>query len=202
VALKEGVARWWELGDGKGMLPGASDNGTGVGIEGRGSAEFFDCVYEDLRRIARRMIAGDGGLRTLQATALVHEAFLRFNRSTPQSWDHRGHFVSAAVESMRRVLIDHARRKCSQRGGGGRALVSLDTVQVAGGARSELLLALDEALERLAVEDPVKAEVVKLRYFGGCSIAEVASVMGLAERTVKWHWTYARAWLADAVMSG
>lgn len=182
------------------MLPGASEDRTGVSIEDGGSAEFFDCVYEDLRRIARRMIAGDGGLRTLQATALVHEAFLRFNRSAPQSWDHRGHFLSAAVESMRRVLIDHARRKSSQRGGGGRSLLNLDVVQVAEDTRPEVLLALDEAMERLAVEDPVKAEVVKLRYFGGCSIAEVASVTGLAERTVKWHWTYARAWLADAMM--
>ena len=141
----------------------------------------------------------DGGNYTLQATALVHEAFLRFSRSVPQAWDNRAHFFSAAVEAMRRILIEHARHKRTLRGGVGLKRVNLEAIQVAEDAPPEILLVVDEALERLTREDPVKGEVVKLRFFGGCSIAEVASLTGMAERTVKWHWTYARAWLADAI---
>jgi len=143
---------------------------------------------------------GEG--HTLQATALVHEAFLRFSHSKPQTWENRSHFFSAAVEAMRRILIEHARRKHTLRRGLGVRPVNLDGIQVAEDAPPEILLAVDEAIERLALADPLKAEVVKLRFFAGCSNAEVASLMGMAERTVKWHWTFARAWLADAIVMG
>lgn len=169
---------------------------------GDDSRDPFDCVYDDLRKIAATMVAREGGARTLQATALVHEAFLRFQRSAPQTWDNRGHFFSAAVNSMRRILVEHARHRKTQRCGGGLQVRSLEGIQVAEQAPSEVLLAVDEALERLADVDPLKAEVVKLRFFAGFSIAEVAALLGIAERTVKWHWTFARAWLLDAILEG
>jgi RNA polymerase sigma factor (TIGR02999 family) len=180
---------------------GAITQGLEV-VPSRGVRELFDWVYEDLRRVAAQMMDRHGEGHTLQATALVHEAFLRFSHSKPQTWENRGHFFSAAVEAMRRILIEHARRKHTLRRGSGVRSLNLDEIQVAEDAPPEILLAVDEALERLARADPVKAEVVKLRFFAGCSIAEVASLLGMAERTVKWHWTFARAWLADAIVMG
>lgn len=163
--------------------------------------DLFDWVYEDLRRVAALMMDRHGEGHTLQATALVHEAFLRFNHSRPQTWESRSHFFSAAVEAMRRILIEHARRKKTLRRGSGVRSISLEGIQVAEDAPPEILLAVDEALEHLALVDPVKAEVVKLRFFAGCTVAEVASLMGMGERTVKWHWTFARAWLVDTMVA-
>jgi len=171
-------------------------------VRDEGVSDLFNKVYEDLRRVAAQMIDHHGEGHTLQATALVHEAFLRFSHSKPQTWENRSHFFSAAVEAMRRILIEHARRKHTLRRGSGVQSVNLDEIQVAEDAPPEILLAVDEAIERLALADPLKAEVVKLRFFAGCSNAEVASLMGMAERTVKWHWTFARAWLADAMIAG
>ena len=167
-----------------------------------GVRDLFDWVYEDLRRVAAQMMDHHGEGHTLQATALVHEAFLRFSHSKPQTWENRGHFFCAAVEAMRRILIEHARRKKTLRRGSGVRSISLEGIQVAEDAPPEILLAVDEALEDLALSDPVKAEVVKLRFFAGCTVAEVASLMGMGERTVKWHWTFARAWLIETMTSG
>lgn len=164
--------------------------------------ELFESVYKDLRRLAAQMIRRSGDAHTLQATALVHEAFLRFNRSKPQAWENRCHFFSAAAEAMRRILIEHARRNHALRRGAGLRPMNLDGIQVAEDAPSDVLLAVDEALEELAVADPLKAELVKLRFFAGCSVAEVASLMGMGERTVKWHWAFARAWLIEKMTSG
>lgn len=133
--------------------------------------------------------------QTLQATALVHEAFLRLSRAEPHPWQSPGHFYSAAAEAMRRILIEQARRKGSLRRGGGQQRLSLDDVQLALDTPADSLLALDEALNKLAAEDPVKAELVKLRFFAGLSVSEAGKLLGISERTVKRHWAFARAWL-------
>jgi RNA polymerase sigma factor (TIGR02999 family) len=164
--------------------------------------DFFVSVYKDLRRVAAHMIHRDGGAHTLQATALVHEAFLRFNRSKPQAWENQCHFFSAAAEAMRRILIEHARRNHTLRRGSGFRPVNLDGIQVAEDAPSDVLLAVDEALEKLALADPLKAELIKLRFFAGCTVTEVASLMNMGERTVKWHWAFARAWLIEEMTAG
>ena len=135
--------------------------------------------------------------QTLQATALVHEAFLRLSRGRSQQWQSPGHFYSAAAEAMRRILVEQARRKGSLRRGGGQPPLRLEEVQLAWEAPSDHLLAIDEALARLAGEDPVKAELVKLRFFAGLTVIEAGKVLGISERSVKRHWAFARAWLFD-----
>jgi RNA polymerase sigma factor (TIGR02999 family) len=169
---------------------------------GEDAPDLFESVYKDLRRVAAQMIRHNGDAHTLQATALVHEAFLRFKRSKPQAWENQCHFFSAAAEAMRRILIEHARRKHALRRGAGFRPVNLDGIQVAEEAPSEVLLAVDEALEKLARADPLKAELVKLRFFAGCTVTEVASLMDMGERTVKWHWAFARAWLIEEMTAG
>ena len=172
-----------------------------VGIEG-GAQDLFGSVYKDLRRVAAHMIHRNGGMDTLEATELVHEAFLRFNRSKPQAWENQCHFFSAAAEAMRRILIEDARRKHTLRRGAGFHLVNLDSIQVAEDAPSDVLLAVDEAIERLELVDPVKAQLIKLRFFAGCTVTEVASLLSMGERTVKWHWAFARDWLIEEMTAG
>ncbi len=133
--------------------------------------------------------------QTLQATALVHEAFLRLSRGETQPWQSPAHFYSAAAEAMRRILIDQARRKGALRRGGGQQRLSLDEVQLALDTPDDQLLAMDEALSKLAVEAPAKAELVKLRFFAGLTVAEAGKLLGMSERTVKRQWAFARAWL-------
>jgi RNA polymerase sigma factor (TIGR02999 family) len=181
------------------MEQGEASQGMTSGHAPPDPKDPFDWLYEDLHKVAAQMMAREGSAGTLQATALVHEAYLRFSHSSPHAWQNRRHFFSAAVEAMRRILIEHARKKMTLRRGQGLPALSLENIQVAEEAPSEVLLAVNEALERLDQLDPVKAEVVKLRFFTGYSNAEVASLMGMAERTVKWHWTFARAWLVDAI---
>src|SRR5262249_18617548 len=134
--------------------------------------------------------------QTLQATALVHEAYLRLvGGADEQKWDSRGHFFAAAAEAMRRILIDAARRKRTEKHGGRRQRVSLDAVEAASDTHSPDLLALDEALTRLAAEDPVKAQLVSLRFFAGLSVQEAADALGIARATADRYWSYARTWL-------
>lgn len=152
-------------------------------------------VYEELRHLAGYMMARRAPGQTLQATALVHEAFMRLSRAGNRQWDTPGHFYSAAAEAMRRILIEEARRKASLRRGGGQQRLSLDEVQLAMETPPDHLLALDEALNKFAAEDPVKAELVKLRFFAGLTETEAGKVLGMSERTVKRHWAFARAWL-------
>ncbi len=133
--------------------------------------------------------------QTLQATALVHEAFLRLSRGETQPWQSPAHFYSAAAEAMRRILIDQARRKGALRRGGGQQRLSLDEVQLALDTPDDQLLAMDEALSKLAVEAPAKAELVKLRFFAGLTVAEAGKLLGMSERSVKRQWAFARAWL-------
>ncbi len=164
------------------------------------AAQLLPLVYDELRRLAAARLAAEPSGNTLQPTALVHEAYLRLV-GTPEGdqWDHRGHFFAAAAEAMRRILIDDARRKATARHGGAMQRQALDPDAAAIPEPREDLLALDEALDRLAAEDPLKADLVKLRYFVGMSLAEAAAALGLSERTAGRHWAYARAWLRRAV---
>ena len=160
-------------------------------------ADVFPAVYEELRHLAGYMMANRAPGQTLQATALVHEAFLRLTRAPAQQFQSQGHFYCAAAEAMRRVLIEHARRKGSLRRGGKQQRLGLDDVQLAMDATPDHLLALDEALNKLAAEDPLKAELVKLRFFAGLTVAEAGKLLNMSERSVKRHWAFARAWLYD-----
>jgi RNA polymerase sigma factor (TIGR02999 family) len=158
--------------------------------------ELLPLVYDELRRLAAQRLAKEAPGQTLQATALVHEAYLRLVGETPdRPWDGRGHFFAAAAEAMRRILVEQARRRHRLKRGGDRARIDLDQVDLAAPATDEHVLALDEALERLAQIEPVKAQLVQLRVFAGLTIAQVAEVLGLSISTTDRYWAYARAWL-------
>jgi RNA polymerase sigma factor (TIGR02999 family) len=162
--------------------------------------QLLPLVYDELRRLAAQKLAQEKPDQTLQATALVHEAYVRLvDTEKAQQWNSRGHFFAAAAEAMRRILVENARRRRSRKGGGGRIHQSLDQVQVSAPQPTEDLLALDEALERLAARDPVKAELVKLRYFAGLTIEEAAAALAISPATAKRYWTYARTWLFQAI---
>ena len=152
-------------------------------------------VYEELRHLAAHKMAREAAGQTLQATALVHEAWLRLAGSSHQQWQNRGHFFAAAAEAMRRILIERARAKGRQRRGGGRERVALDDVTLAAADDDDTVLAIHEALDRLALQDETKAQIVKLRYFGGLSHQEIAGALGVSEPTVRRHWAFARSWL-------
>ena len=152
-------------------------------------------VYEELRRLAAQRMAHEAPGQTLQATALVHEAWLRLGGDDQPGWQNRAHFFAAAAKAMRRILIDKARRKNYLCHGGGAERVNLDGLVLAASVDDEQLLALNEALDHLAAHDATKAEVVKLRFFAGLTNEQVARVLGVSEPTVKRHWAYARAWL-------
>jgi RNA polymerase sigma factor (TIGR02999 family) len=157
--------------------------------------QLLPLVYEELRRLAAHKMANEAAGQTLQPTALVHEAWLRLVGNEKQKWDGRAHFFAAAAEAMRRVLIDRARRKRAARHGGGQERVDLQEVDLASPAEEDQLLAVNEALDKLAVQHKVEAELVKLRYFVGLTNEEAADVLGISPRTAKYYWTHARAWL-------
>jgi RNA polymerase sigma factor (TIGR02999 family) len=158
--------------------------------------ELLPLVYQELRRLASQKLAQEAPGNTLQATALVHEAYLRLVGSpVPQRWDGRRHFFGAAAEAMRRILVESARRRHSQKRGGGMAREPLEALEVAAPQAPDELLALDEALGELNAADPGAAELVKLRYFAGLSIPEAAEILGVSPRTADRLWAYARAWL-------
>ncbi len=159
--------------------------------------ELLPLVYDALRRLAAQKMTQESPDHTLQPTALVHEAYVRLvDRDAAQRWDNRGHFYAAAAEAMRRILIEEARRKQTQRRGGELVRLELDDeVAAAEVADSAQLLALDEALQKLATTDPESAELVKLRYFAGMTVEEAATLLGISSRTAKRNWSYARAWL-------
>jgi RNA polymerase sigma factor (TIGR02999 family) len=167
------------------------------------AAQLLPLVYEELRNLAVHRLKHEKPGQTLQSTALVHEAYLRLvDVREAQQWNSRGHFFAAAAEAMRRLLVERARRKKRVRHGGGRHRVDLDTELYVSGDEDESLLALDDALSRLAAEEPEAAEVVKLRYFAGLTIEETAAAMAISVRTVHRHWTYARAWLYEQLSGG
>ncbi|APW64288.1 ECF-type sigma factor [Paludisphaera borealis] len=152
-------------------------------------------VYDELRKLAAQRLAHEKPGQTLQATALVHEAYLRLVGEQGSYWQGRGHFFAAAAEAMRRILIDNARRKQTEKHGGGRRRWNIECFDIAAEASPEALLDLDEALAKLAGEDPAKAELVKLRYFAGLTVEESARVLGISRATADRHWHYARVWL-------
>jgi RNA polymerase sigma factor (TIGR02999 family) len=164
------------------------------------AAQLLPLVYDELRRLAAARLANEPSGNTLQPTALVHEAYLRLvGAPEGDQWDHRGHFFAAAAEAMRRILIDDARHKATAKRGGALRRQALEPDTAAIPEPREDLLALDEALDRLEAEDPLKANLVKLRYFAGLSLAEAAAALDLSERTAGRHWAFARAWLRRAV---
>jgi RNA polymerase sigma factor (TIGR02999 family) len=160
------------------------------------AAELLALVYEELRKLAAHKMAHEPSGQTLQATALVHEAWLRLmGQSAPADWQNRGHFFAAAAEAMRRILIDRARQKKSLKRGGGIERINLDNLEVATAADDETLLIVDEALVDLMQEDPASAEFIKLRFFTGLTNAQAAQALGIPERTARRRWSFARAWL-------
>jgi RNA polymerase sigma factor (sigma-70 family) len=178
--------------------------------EPHAAEQLLPLVYEELRRLAAERMAQEKPGQTLEATALVHEAYLRLvgsgeasaprasgEASAPreQHWNNRGHFFAAAAEAMRRILVEQARRKRRLKRGGGRKRVDLDDVDISVNGPADDIEALDEALGKLAEKHPDKAEVVKLRYFAGLTIREAAEVLGISTSTADRYWTYARAWL-------
>jgi RNA polymerase sigma factor (TIGR02999 family) len=169
--------------------------------------ELLPLVYEELRLLAAQKMRSEPPGQTLQATALVHEAYLRLVEAKDQNWNSRGHFFKAAAEAMRRILVDNARRKKSLRAGGGHQKVDIDQAGLSALTLSDErsaddLLALDEALEKLSKTDPCNAELVKLRYFAGLSLDQVAKIEGVSRRTATRWWTYARAWLHREISGG
>jgi RNA polymerase sigma factor (TIGR02999 family) len=173
--------------------------------DSRAAGELLPLVYAELRRLAADQLARERPGQTLQATALVHEAYLRLvgGAAAAQEWSGRGHFFAAAAEAMRRILVEQARRKGRVRHGGGRHRVELEDVPATvGDEGAGDLVALDEALDALARIDPVKAEVVKLRYFAGLTIEETAACLGISPATAKRHWAVARAWLYRRLSAG
>jgi RNA polymerase sigma factor (TIGR02999 family) len=167
----------------------------------RAAAQLLPLVYEEMRRLAAQLLAHEKPGQTLDATALVHEAYLRLcgAGSTSAEWANRRHFFRAAAEAMRRILIDNARRKKRSKHGGGRQRVPLDAVAVAAATPADDLLALHEALIKLAEEDAIKARLVELRFFAGLSVADAARCLGLSRATADRYWAYARAWLYEKV---
>ena len=167
--------------------------------------DLLPLVYEELRRLAAHRLANEKPGQTLQATALVHEAYLRLVDVDPgkgQRWNGRGHFFAAAAEAMRRILVEQARRKGRIKHGGGLDRTGLDELGIAGPPTHmspDELIALDEALEKLAAEDPIKARLVTLRYFSGMSIEQASEVLGISRVTAHRYWTYARAWLHQQI---
>jgi RNA polymerase sigma factor (TIGR02999 family) len=161
------------------------------------AAELLPPVYDELRKIAAGQIAAERPGQTLNATALVHEAYLRLvgPDGERQRWEGRAHFFGAAAQAMRRILVENARRKSRLKRGGGLERVSLNDVEPSVAPTPEEILALDEALTRFAAEEPEAARVVELRYFAGCSIDEAAEILKISRATANRHWAYARAWL-------
>ncbi len=162
----------------------------------RAAEQLLPLVYAELRKLAASKLAHETPGQTLQATALVHEAYLRLlDGGQPQDWNGRGHFFAAAAEAMRRILVERARHKQSRKAGGGRRRQELPDIELADAAPRLDLLALDEALTRLEQQNQRRAELVKLRFFTGLTIAEAAQVLGVSESTADNDWAYARSWL-------
>lgn len=165
----------------------------------KAAEELLPLVYDELRKLAAARMAAIPPGQTLQPTALVHEAYVRLVGSSPNPWNGRGHFFSAAAEAMRRILIDRARQKGSQKRGGGWQRFNLEDVDLAAETDSDVLLILDEALGAYSAQDPIGAELIKLRFFAGVPNHEAAALLGISERTAKRTWAFARAWLYDEI---
>ena len=165
--------------------------------DAKATDELLPIVYEELRLLAAQKLAQEKPGQTLQATALVHEAYLRLVGAKAQSWDSRGHFFSAAAEAMRRILVESARRKKREKHGGGLRRLDIAKLDLALSTNDETILLVDEALEGLVQVDQMGAKLIKLRFFAGLPNAQAAKVLGIPERTAKRTWAYARAWLHE-----
>jgi RNA polymerase sigma factor (TIGR02999 family) len=166
----------------------------------RAAGQLLPLVYDELRKLATQKLAQEKPGQTLQATALVHEAYMRLVGAHDEAhWDNRAHFFAAAAEAMRRILVEQVRRKRSLKRGGDRLCTDITTAEIAAPEPIEDLVALDEALTKLALQDPPKAELVKLRYFAGMTIEEAAEALGISPATAKRYWTYAKTWLYQEI---
>ena len=164
--------------------------------ESTAAAQLLPLVYDELRRLAKQKLANERPGQTLQATALVHEAYLKLvDVERVQNWNSRGHFFAAAAEAMRRILVDNARRKKTHKHGGDWARIEMQDIASVTGPKGDDLLALDAALTKLAEKEPDKASLVELRYFAGLTLEEAAEALGISRTTASRHWTYARVWL-------
>jgi len=173
------------------------------GSDPRAAEQLLPLVYDELRKLAAARLTQEKPGQTLQATALVHEAYLRLvGAENQQCWDSRGHFFAAAAEAMRRILVDEARRKSSLKAGGGRHRVDLEEVEWNVGAPPDDLLALNDALQKLEQIDKVKSDLVKLRFFAGLTIPQAAEVLGVSSSTADNYWAYARCWLRIEMTGG
>lgn len=170
--------------------------------DARAAEDLLPIVYKELRRLAAHRLSREKPGQTLQATALVHEAYLRLVGVEDPKWEGRGHFFAAAAEAMRRILIESARRKKRLKHGGGRRRFEIDDADLAIEGPSLDLIALDEALKKLAEEDPVKVDLVKLRFFAGLTIPQAAEALGISHATAERYWKYAKAWLHHEVSRG
>jgi RNA polymerase sigma factor (TIGR02999 family) len=166
------------------------------------AAELLPLVYDELRRLAAFIMANEAPGQTLQPTALVHEAWLRLGGDTQPGWQNRTHFLAAAAEAMRRILVENARRKLRLKRGGKQERVELEDSVIAAPAEDEKVLQVNEALDRLAQEDPQKAEIVKLRFFVGLNHDEIAALLSVNEKTVRRHWEVAKVRLFQSIKSG
>lgn len=193
-------------------LPPGAENGPDLGEvtlvldamrrgEVKASTQLLPLVYEELRRHARHRMNMERPGQTLQPTALVHEAWLQLFRGGDQVWDNRAHFFGAAAEAMRRILIDNARRKARLKHGGGQERVDLDHAEPLAQMPDETLLRIDDALERLKAQDPEKAKIVTLKFFGGLTNEQVAETLGVTVRTVERHWAFSKAWLFQTIQT-
>jgi len=165
--------------------------------DGRAVDQLLPAVYQELRQLAAQKLSREKPGQTLQATALVHEAYIRLVGSEAQNWSSQTHFFAAAAEAMRRILIENARRKHRLKRGISQQKVDLDEILAAVDSPCEDVIALDEALTRLAEEEPVIAELVKLHFFGGLTLEQAGEVLGISRRTATRHWTFAKAWLYE-----
>ena len=165
---------------------------------GSAAEDLMPLVYEELRKLAASKMAKEAPGQTLQATALVHEAWLRVSNGDNE-WDNRGHFFAAAAEAMRRILVDNARRKKAMKHGGQMERVDMEALNVVANSDDEELIAVHEVLGELEKEDPIVAKLVKLRFFAGLSIDDTALALDVSRSTAKRHWNYARAWLYRAI---
>jgi RNA polymerase sigma factor (TIGR02999 family) len=172
----------------------------------RAAEQLLPLVYDELRQLAAQKLAQEAPGQTVQATALVHEAYLRLvpgdGAGSEQTWDGRRHFFAAAAEAMRRILIDRARDKRRLKRGGGWRRRRLDQIEVSVQEPPEDLIALDEAMQKLAQQDPLCASLVKLRFFAGLTLADAASALGIARRSADRYWAFARAWLYHELRQG
>jgi len=196
IASQEGIGFTWLVSEATRILETVARGDLGA------TAELLPLIYDELRRLAAAKMANEAPGQTLQPTALVHEAWLRLSQESRTAWKNREQFYAMAAEVMRRILVDRARRRRARKHGGDLARVDLDEVELPMPGDDALVLDVHEALEKLASEDAEKAQVVKLRFFVGLENSEVAALLGVSEKTVQRHWSFAKAWLFRAMRRG